>query len=101
MRISDWSSDVCSSDLDGSEYTGNYDLGVAGLRRFHRPRLELLASAGADVLAIETLPCLAEVEAVLSELDRLGGVDRKRVVWGKRVSVRVGHGGCGLIKKKK
>jgi S-methylmethionine-dependent homocysteine/selenocysteine methylase len=59
---------------DGSEYTGTYDLDVAGLRRFHRPRLELLASAGADVLAIETLPCLAEVEAVLSELDRLGGV---------------------------
>lgn len=59
---------------DGSEYSGDYDLDVAGLRRFHRPRLELLASAGADVLAIETLPCLAEVEAVLSELDRLGGV---------------------------
>ncbi|MGH8828841.1 MAG: homocysteine S-methyltransferase, partial [Jiangellaceae bacterium] len=59
---------------DGSEYTGDYDLDIAGLRRFHRPRLELLASAGADVLAVETLPCLAEVEAVLRELDRLGDV---------------------------
>jgi homocysteine S-methyltransferase len=59
---------------DGSEYTGGYDLGVAGLRRFHRPRLEVLAAAGADVLALETVPCLAEVEALLAELDRLPGV---------------------------
>jgi homocysteine S-methyltransferase len=59
---------------DGSEYTGDYDLGVRALRAFHRPRLELLAEAGADVLALETLPCLAEVEALLLELERLDGV---------------------------
>lgn len=57
---------------DGSEYRGDYDLDVAGLRAFHRPRLEVLAEAGADVLAIETIPCLAEVEAVLAELDGTG-----------------------------
>ena len=60
---------------DGSEYRGDYDLDVAGLRTFHRARLEVLAStvgAGADVLAIETVPCLAEVEAVLAELDGTG-----------------------------
>jgi homocysteine S-methyltransferase len=57
---------------DGSEYRGDYDLDVAGLRQFHRPRLEVLAGAGADLLAIETLPCLAEVEAVLTELDGTG-----------------------------
>lgn len=56
---------------DGSEYRGDYGLSVAELRRFHRPRLAILAEAGADVLAVETLPCLAEVEAVLSELDGL------------------------------
>ncbi len=60
---------------DGSEYTGDYGLDVTELRRFHRPRLELLAEAGADVLAIETIPCLAEVEALLLELDRLDGVE--------------------------
>ena len=32
----------------------------------------MLADAGADVLAVETIPCLAEVEALLAELDRLG-----------------------------
>ena len=60
---------------DGSEYRGDYDLDVAGLRAFHRPRLDVLASTvgdGADVLAIETVPCLAEVEAVLAELDGTG-----------------------------
>lgn len=57
---------------DGSEYRGDYGLSIAQLRHFHRPRLELLASAEPDVLAVETIPCLAEVEAVLAELDGLG-----------------------------
>jgi homocysteine S-methyltransferase len=60
---------------DGSEYRGDYDLDVDGLRAFHRPRLDVLASTvgdGADVLAVETVPCLAEVEAVLAELDGSG-----------------------------
>jgi len=57
---------------DGSEYRGDYDLDVAGLRAFHRPRLDVLATAGADVLAVETVPCLAEVEALCAELDGSG-----------------------------
>jgi homocysteine S-methyltransferase len=58
---------------DGSEYTGDYvtDLTVADLRAFHRPRLQVLAEAGADVLACETLPAAAEVEALLAELTDL------------------------------
>jgi len=63
-----------ASLADGSEYTGAYDLDVHGLRAFHRPRLEVLAGAGADVLAVETVPCLAEVEALLEELARLDGI---------------------------
>ena len=54
---------------DGSEYRGNYDLSVAELREWHRPRIQLLAEAGVDVLALETIPCLAEVEALLTEVD--------------------------------
>jgi homocysteine S-methyltransferase len=58
---------------DGSEYTGGYvaDVSVPELRAFHRPRLEVLADAGADVLACETLPAAAEVEALLAELTAL------------------------------
>ena len=59
---------------DGSEYTGAYGemLGVPALRRFHHDRLAVLVDAGPDVLAMETLPALAEVEALLAELDGLG-----------------------------
>ncbi|SDX59384.1 homocysteine S-methyltransferase [Modestobacter sp. DSM 44400] len=59
---------------DGSEYHGDYVVGtsVAELRAFHRPRLELLAEAGVDVLACETVPAAAEVKALLAEVDRLG-----------------------------
>ncbi|HEY8589787.1 MAG TPA: homocysteine S-methyltransferase family protein, partial [Naasia sp.] len=39
---------------DGSEYRGNYGLTVAQLREWHRPRLELLAASGPDLLAVET-----------------------------------------------
>ena len=61
---------------DGSEYRGDYRLSVAELRRFHRPRIAELASAGADVLAVETIPGLAEAEALLAEAgrDRRAGV---------------------------
>jgi homocysteine S-methyltransferase len=63
---------------DGSEYTGAYlaagpgRVGERALRAHHRPHLELLAGAGADVLACETLPGAAEVEALLPELEALG-----------------------------
>ena len=58
---------------DGSEYRGDYGLSVAALRAWHRPRLAVLmetvrATEGADLLACETLPCLAEVEALLAEI---------------------------------
>jgi homocysteine S-methyltransferase len=61
-----------ASLADGSENRGDYDLDVTGLREFHRPRLDVLATAGADVLAVETVPCLAEVEALCAELDGSG-----------------------------
>jgi homocysteine S-methyltransferase len=57
---------------DGSEYRGDYGLTVTQLREWHRPRLEILADAGADVLAVETIPCLTEAEALLEEVRALG-----------------------------
>jgi homocysteine S-methyltransferase len=57
---------------DGSEYRGDYDLSVDELRAWHRPRIALLAEFGVDILALETIPCLAEVEALLAELDGSG-----------------------------
>jgi homocysteine S-methyltransferase len=57
---------------DGSEYTGDYGLTVAQLRDAHRRRLEVLAGAGADLLAVETIPSALEVEALALELADLG-----------------------------
>lgn len=57
---------------DGSEYRGDYGLSVADLVDWHRPRFEVLAASGADVLALETIPCLAEVEALLGLVDGSG-----------------------------
>jgi homocysteine S-methyltransferase len=62
----------------GQEYTGEYAragsddaLDVTALRGWHRRRLEALAAAGADVLAIETLPAAAEAEALIAEVAAL------------------------------
>ncbi|MEV2210146.1 homocysteine S-methyltransferase [Streptomyces sp. NPDC050997] len=57
---------------DGSEYRGRYGLSVAELEAFHRPRLEVLAAAGPDVLALETVPDADEAEALLRAVRGLG-----------------------------
>ena len=56
---------------DGSEYTGRYGVSSARLREFHAPRLELLAAAGPDLLAVETIPDVAEAEVLVSLLDEI------------------------------
>ncbi|MFC5381168.1 homocysteine S-methyltransferase [Aquipuribacter nitratireducens] len=60
----------------GQEYRGDYLDGSVGvtarLRRFHAERMSLLVTAGADVLACETLPGLAEVDAVLLAAEDVG-----------------------------
>lgn len=57
---------------DGSEFRGDDRLGVDGLRAWHGRRLRILADAGPDILAVETLTTLAEIEAVARELEGLG-----------------------------
>ncbi|WP_309062515.1 homocysteine S-methyltransferase [Streptomyces sp.] len=57
---------------DGSEYRGRYGLTVSELERFHRPRAEVLAAAGPDVLALETVPDTDEAEALLRAVRGLG-----------------------------
>jgi homocysteine S-methyltransferase len=57
---------------DGSEYRGHYGISRAELKAFHEERLAVLVDAGPDLLAIETIPDIAEAE-VLVEL--LAGSD--------------------------
>src|SRR3546814_17863195 len=81
MRISDWSSDVCSSDLS-----------LAVRARARRRRLRPIGVRAVGVgLALGLLAGLLRGLAL--------GADRKSVVWGKSVSVRVDLGGRRIIKK--
>src|SRR3546814_11545812 len=96
MRISDWSSDVCSSDLVDD---GLLELGGGEGQAPHPAD-----RAGVDqVLGPELVGELAEVE--LGHHDpRIAAehlADRKSVVQGKSVSVRVDLGGRRIITKKK
>ncbi|WP_342047325.1 homocysteine S-methyltransferase [Bacillus sp. OTU530] len=53
---------------DGSEYIGNYDVTDEALADFHRPRMAALIDAGADLLALETIPSLKEAKVLDSLL---------------------------------
>jgi homocysteine S-methyltransferase len=52
---------------NGAEYTGDYPgMDESGLREWHARRFEILANAGADVLACETIPNATEARALAS-----------------------------------
>jgi homocysteine S-methyltransferase len=53
---------------DGSEYRGDYGLSVNALTEWHRRRFGVLATAGADILACETIPTVVEAEALVGLL---------------------------------
>lgn len=57
---------------DGSEYRGRYGRSVRELTAWHRPRLEVLAGAAPDVLALETVPDIDEAEALMAAIAGLG-----------------------------
>src|SRR3546814_17270926 len=90
MRISDWSSDVCSSDL-ARGFRRSYGWVSLG-RRLLSERIGFAALCCAQLLA-------DAVELVGHPGHRPGG-DRKRVVLGKGVSVRVDLGGRRSVKQK-
>jgi len=73
---------------NGAEYTGDYDLGVDGLYAFHRRRFEILAGAGADLLACETIPSRAEGQALARLI-----AETRRPAW-MAFSCRDGHHLC-------
>src|SRR3546814_14289101 len=105
MRISDWSSDVCSSDLDDA------------LSRSPQPRPQirgvadlldsLIASEGTGAHAhvrsgalSSGLHAMRNLAAAVHFLCLVHG-DRESVVEGKSVSVRGDVGGDGIIEKTK
>lgn len=57
---------------DGSEYRGVYDLNADDLFNWHRPRMETLLDEAPDILACETIPCLAEAHALARLIGDIG-----------------------------
>src|SRR3546814_14024387 len=112
MRISDWSSDVCSSDLEARAATGATASAV-----FVPPRnaaaaiIESIdAGIGVMVCVTERVPVLDMVrvkrrlEGSASRLvgpNSQGLLDRKSVVAGQSVSVSGAVCGHGIMQKKK
>src|SRR3546814_17254899 len=109
MRISDWSSDVCSSDLGVVHRIGRQErldhVARAGEGRgAYRVELERAGGRVGDDGdrrgGLGFFECrVGEVGQALEQ--REVGQDRKSVVEGKSVSVRGGLGGRRIIKKKK
>src|SRR3546814_10960071 len=95
MRISDWSSDVCSSDLAPQP--------VAGLLAVPVPAGDLPVGLAATRDAAGTclaLPRAAKRPHRPDDRPAATGGDRKSVGKGKSVSVRVDIGGRRILKKK-
>src|SRR3546814_15665644 len=108
MRISDWSSDVCSSDLHVGIERRLFDQIEHRSECVERVVQQHIAVADALKDIAARLWQLAwqqrrklEVGAVDQIVDLDRAADRKSVVSGKSVSVRVDLGGRGIIKKKK
>lgn len=55
---------------NGSEYTGEYASSVSKefLKNWHKARIEILINGGVDLLALETIPCKIEAEALIELL---------------------------------
>src|SRR3546814_16965117 len=88
MRISDWSSDVCSSDLERQHEEFKDRVG------------EIITGVVKSVEFGHVVVNLGRAEGVIRR-DQQIPRDRKSVVSGKSVSVRVDLGGRRIIKKKK
>src|SRR3546814_12444763 len=109
MRISGWSSDVCSADLDGrTEFArATVEPGVGHLRKRRPPatgrRVDRVLGQPHTPPPLKTPLVICSsapppgFEPELSEPKS----DRKSDVWGKSVSVRVALGVRRITKKKK
>src|SRR3546814_16349507 len=103
MRISDWSSDVCSSDLHARLREQRHPPPP----RHHRSKGGVEPDRGVGVDDAEAVRAHEADAPGSGDAEHLGlqrrtrlALDRKSVVSGKSVSVRVDLGGRRIIKKK-
>src|SRR3546814_20983851 len=115
MRISDWSSDVCSSDLNcahggGCTVSSDQVARIDSDRNSHGTNNITSDSIDSDSAttnsrhtAVSIMPCPRTASPSTRRRSRrraASAPDRKSVVSGKSVSVRVDLGGRRIIKKK-
>src|SRR3546814_11837412 len=105
MRISDWSSDVCSSDLVGDRHRLDASFISQWAEACAAPLHKLLFGRCClwhehDIDAEAWHPAMERSKRLAEEV-AMRLTDRKSVVQGKSVSVRVDLGGRRIIKKKK
>src|SRR3546814_14889681 len=103
MRISDWSSDVCSSDLPARQQHGDAHVDAAAFGALRGDEVGNFGDRHAvddDVLAPDPAAGADLGQARRHEPSEAFAEDRKRVVSGKSVSVRVTLVGRRTIKKK-
>src|SRR3546814_16748958 len=104
MRISDWISDLCSSDLSGAD---RRSAGSGVYVAVHEHSEHRRAASGARAVAVRGFPQKSrlsrtpQVRGGANESSRPKSVRSEERLEGKRVSVRVDLGGRRLIKKKK
>src|SRR3546814_18642417 len=104
LRISDWSSDVCSSDLTDSLCQGTRHR--FGPCRSRHERRQHRRTSRAGTYGRYGIELRGRAQSPISHLARhqeslrRNGRARKSVVKGKSVSVRVDMGGRRVIKKK-
>src|SRR3546814_17833454 len=107
MRISDWSSDVCSSDLRARRDDGQVELAVRdngiGIAPEMLPQVFGLFVQAPQPSARTRGGLGLGLTLVKSQVEMHGGTvaDRKSAVKGKSLSVRVDLGGWRILKKKK
>src|SRR3546814_11154927 len=101
MRISDWSSDVCSSDLGERQQLIRHGEGARDVAAGNH-ELAAEPEGVSEGRGMSGPPRPGDRRAYMSLRPvRVAMRDRKSVVSGKRVSVRVDPGGRRIIKKKR
>src|SRR3546814_17591131 len=98
MRISDWSSDVCSSDLTASKAPVEAPLGTAAREKVPSSSCSSTSTVG---LPRESRISRAPTAAMEATRDAPGGVRSEERRVGKECSVRVDLGGRRILKKQK
>src|SRR3546814_12762706 len=100
MRISDWSSDVCSSDLVTDGLSNTVFIGEHAPRLSSKTWVGVVPGAMVSTNHPEIFPITVPDFAATLVNVHAGPADRKSVVEGKSVSVRVDLGGRRIVKKK-